>query len=71
MLLSEIGIMPCSPLNITQEFGGTWRLHLQGRQICFLSACWFCAWLILRPWKRRYDLLKRRLTLNVMNGVIP
>jgi hypothetical protein len=27
-------ITPCSPLKVNQRFGGTCRLHLQGRRIC-------------------------------------
>jgi hypothetical protein len=27
------GIMSCSPLKVNQHFGGTYRLHLQGRRI--------------------------------------
>jgi hypothetical protein len=31
-------IKPCSPLKVNRRFGGTCRLHLQGRSIC--SACY-------------------------------
>jgi hypothetical protein len=27
-------ITPCSPLKVNRRFGGTCRLHLQGRRIC-------------------------------------
>jgi hypothetical protein len=26
-------VTPCSPLNVNRRFGGTYRLHLQGRRI--------------------------------------
>jgi hypothetical protein len=28
-----LDIMPCSPLRVNWRFGGTYRLHLQGRRI--------------------------------------
>jgi hypothetical protein len=28
-----MGYMPCSPLKVNRRFGGTYRLHLQGRRI--------------------------------------
>jgi hypothetical protein len=45
-------ITPCSPLKVNRRFGGTYRLHLQGR--CHLISRWFLARLILRPcrWRR-------------------
>jgi hypothetical protein len=47
-------ITPCSPLKVNWRFGGTCRLHLQGRRVSqvrnLLVAC-FLAWLILRPWR--------------------
>jgi hypothetical protein len=47
-------ITPGSPLNVNSRFGGTYRLHLQGRRNKFskklaggnLLACWFFAELI-------------------------
>jgi hypothetical protein len=30
-------ITPCSPLKFSRHFGGTYRLHLQGRRICQAS----------------------------------
>jgi hypothetical protein len=40
-------ITPCSPLSVNRRFGGTYRLHLQGRRISrallaiFSHACFF------------------------------
>jgi hypothetical protein len=34
------------------------------------TACWFLAWLILRPSKWRYAPPKRRMAFNELNGVI-
>jgi hypothetical protein len=48
-------MMPCSPLSCNQRFGGTYRLHLQGRRIIsartsLLPACLLVlADIILRP----------------------
>jgi hypothetical protein len=43
----------CSPLNVNRRFGGTYRLHLQGRRIsraaCHSISRLFIARLILRP----------------------
>jgi hypothetical protein len=40
-------LTPCSPLNVNRRFGGTYRLHLQGRKISsachLLSRCFFCS----------------------------
>jgi hypothetical protein len=73
-------IMLCSPLSVNWRFGGTYRLHLQGRRIswardhssaCFLLSCRFLARLILGPWRwRRQVPPKRRLTFNGLHGVI-
>jgi hypothetical protein len=64
-------IAPCSPMKINRRFGGTCRLHRQGRRISqsvnhrALLATWFLTWHILRPWKwRGHVSLKRRLTLT-------
>jgi hypothetical protein len=47
-----------------------WRVIFSG-SACHLLSSWFLARLILRPWRwRRYVPPKRRLTLNVLQGVI-
>jgi hypothetical protein len=72
----------CSPLNVNRRFGGTYRLHLQGRRIswarnqqssaCHLLSYWFLTRLILRPWRwRRYIPPKRRLTFNDYTALYP
>jgi hypothetical protein len=51
---------PCSLLSCNRRFGGTYRLHIQGR-----------AELFLRPWRlRRYIPPKRRLQLKRLHDVI-
>jgi hypothetical protein len=44
---------PCSPLKVNRRFGGTCRVHVQGRRICssacYLPSRWFFARLIFRP----------------------
>jgi hypothetical protein len=75
---------PCSPLSVNHRFGGTYRLHLQDRRNKFSKnrkkadsihlppACLLVLLnLFLRPWRwRRYVPPKRRLTLNILHGVI-
>jgi hypothetical protein len=74
--------MPCSPLKVNRCFGGTCRLHFQGRRMskgmnqCGSSAyhlfsCWFPDWFFLRPWRwtRRVP-VKCRLALHRLHGVI-
>jgi hypothetical protein len=70
-------ITPCSPLKIYRCFGGTVRLHFQGRRmsqsrLCLLPAsCCFFAWLILRLWRwRQHVLPKRQLIFNGILGII-
>jgi hypothetical protein len=65
-------ITPCNPLSVNRRFGGTYRLHLQGRRIsqassaCHLLSSWFLAWLILRPWRwRRHAPPKRQLDFQL------
>jgi hypothetical protein len=64
-------ITPCSPLKIKRRFGGTYRLHLQGRKISTdLLVIYFLARPIFRPWRwMRYVPPKRQLTLNRKHGV--
>jgi hypothetical protein len=63
-------------VKVNRRFGGTRRLHLQGRkgrkQSCLLHAlCWFLPWLTLRPWgRKRHVSPKRRLTFTGLHGVI-
>jgi hypothetical protein len=57
-------MLPYSPLIFNRRFGGTYRLHLQGRRNKFskkpkskqvasrLLACWFLAELVLMNLKR-------------------
>jgi hypothetical protein len=47
---------PCSLLRFNRRFGGTYRLHLQGRRnkfsnACCLLACWFLLKFFFRPWR--------------------
>jgi hypothetical protein len=76
------GITLYNPLKVNRRFGGTYRLHLQGRKIsrgknqpisaCHLLSRWCLARLILRPLRwRQYVLPKRRLIFNGLYGVIP
>jgi hypothetical protein len=50
---------PCSPLNVNRRFGGTYRLHIQGRKKKFRK----------KPASKQVA-RKRRLTLNRLHGVI-
>jgi hypothetical protein len=67
---------PCSPLRLNQCFGGTYRLHLQGRRNKFSKNQQASRWLdgfclFLRPWRwRRYVPPKRRLKLDGLHGVM-
>jgi hypothetical protein len=72
---------PCSLLSCNRRFGGTCRLHLQGRRnnlfknqqaFCLPPACLLVlAELFLWPWSwRRYVPPKRRLQLNRLHGGI-
>jgi hypothetical protein len=55
-------ITPCIPLSVNRRFGGTYRLHLQGRKNKFSKKPTAFFW--------RYVPLKRRLTLSGLHGVI-
>jgi hypothetical protein len=54
-------ITPCSPLRVNRRFGGTCRLHFQGRKMsctrdqressCHLLSRWSLAQLIFIPWR--------------------
>jgi hypothetical protein len=58
-------ITPCSPLKVNWRFGGT------RSRACHQLSRWFLARLIFRPWRWRRNVpLKRRLTLNSLQGVI-
>jgi hypothetical protein len=76
---------PCSPLSYNQRFGGTYRLHHQGRRNRFskpvskqvasrsrmilLATCLLN--LFLWPWRwRRYVPPERRLKLNGLHSII-
>jgi hypothetical protein len=76
-------ITPCSPLKIKRRCGGT-QLQLYGRrasqaknqheaggkQSIIGCACWFLAWLALRPWRwRRRVAPERWLIFNGLHGV--
>jgi hypothetical protein len=71
--------IPCSPLKVNRRFGGTRRLHFQGRRVSRarnwresrLEARRFLARLILRPWWWRWHVPpKRLLTFNGLHGFI-
>jgi hypothetical protein len=64
-------IKPCSLLKVSQCFGGTCHLHVQGQRInqaelwLLPPSCWFLACLTLQPWRwRRHVPLKCQLTFN-------
>jgi hypothetical protein len=67
---------PCSPLNVNRYFGGTHRLHLQGRKNVSSTRNqrenrWQAESLFFRLWIwSRYVPTKHRLTLNGLHGVI-
>jgi hypothetical protein len=72
---------PWSPLKVNRRFGGTCWFLLQGWRIIQArnlrqasskqSHCWFFAWIILWPWRRRRHVSpKRQLTFNGLRGVI-
>jgi hypothetical protein len=75
-------ITSCSPLKINWRFRGTYRLHLQvwrinqatyqcGTSACHLISHWFLSWVIFRPCRCRRNIPpKRRLTSNILHGVI-
>jgi hypothetical protein len=58
-------ITPCSPLEVNRLFGGTYRLHLQGRRISRARNQSKIRWQ-----GRRYIPPKRRFTFNGLHGVI-
>jgi hypothetical protein len=69
-------ITACSPLKVNWRFGGTCRLHLQGRKINKArNQHWVAsralAWHILLPWRcRRRVLLKRLLNFSGLHCVM-
>jgi hypothetical protein len=63
-------ITPCSPLKINRCFGRRNRLHHQDFLANYFMLISFC--LIFRPCKwKQYAPPKRRLTFNLLRGVIP
>jgi hypothetical protein len=75
------GISTCSSLKVNRCFGGTCRLHLQGRRISQVrnqheagsnkssASCWLLALLIFRPWRwRRHAPPKCRLSFNGLHS---
>jgi hypothetical protein len=68
-------ITPCSPLTVNRSFGGTYRLHVQGRKnklnLFFRPSSGSKNNLFFRPWRwKRYVPPRRPLTLNGLHGVI-
>jgi hypothetical protein len=73
-------MMSCSPSSFNRRFGGTYRLHLQGRRnkfnknqlgsrwhsACHLLASWFLSSLFLQPWRWRQYVPQKRGTLLVI-----
>jgi hypothetical protein len=59
--------MPCSPVKVNQPFGGTHRLHLQGRRVneeinqqeVGSKLCQFLPWLVLKPWRWKIHVLPK------------
>jgi hypothetical protein len=64
--LQKSYVTTCSPLKVNRRFGGTCHLIFW----CCLISRSFLAWLILRPWRWRHVLPKRRLAFNGLRGVI-
>jgi hypothetical protein len=74
-------ITASSPMKVNRSFGGTSRLHLQGRRISQTGnqsesrwqaelSRWFLAWHILRPSRSRRNVPpKRLLTFNRLHAV--
>jgi hypothetical protein len=58
-------VMPCSALSVNRRFGGTYRLHLQGRRNKFSK---IPASNQVARWRRYVP--KRRLTVNGLHGDI-
>jgi hypothetical protein len=78
-----LDITPYSPVKVNRRFGGKCRLHLSVKsktskkpersrqQAELLTSCWFLAWLSLRPWRyKRNVLLKRWLTFSGLHCII-
>jgi hypothetical protein len=63
-------ITPCGPLSVNRCFGGTYRLHLQGRKNKFSKKPAWMQVASLPWWWRWYVPSKRRLALNGLHGVI-
>jgi hypothetical protein len=66
-------ITPCGPLKPNRRFGGTCRLHLQGRKISWARNQREGRWKaeIFRHWRwRQHVPPKCRLTFNRLHGVI-
>jgi hypothetical protein len=64
-------ITPCNPLSVNLRFGGTYRLHLQGRKNKFSKKpAWKLNLFSQLWWWRRYVPAKRRFTFNGQHGVI-
>jgi hypothetical protein len=64
-------ITPCSPLKVNRRFGGTYRLHLQGRAL--LATCFHAGFLLgifFDPEDGDDVHPKRRLTFNGLYGFI-
>jgi hypothetical protein len=72
-------VTPCS-LEIARRFGGTCRLHLQGRRVnearnqqdqaaSWAELCWFLAWPALRPWRWRRNVPQKRRAVSELHGV--
>jgi hypothetical protein len=62
-------VTPCSPFKVNRRFGGTCRLHLQGREISQAGEQLETRWqpeLCLQPALKP----KRRLTFNGLHGII-
>jgi hypothetical protein len=71
-------VTSCSLVGVHRHFGGTHRVHLQGRRVrqarrgrqAEPASCWFLAWLTLQLWTwRRYITPKRRWTPTEVHGV--
>jgi hypothetical protein len=61
-------VMQYSPFKINRVQQET-RVKQVSRNLKF-SSCWFLAWLILRPWRCRRHVQKRRLTFKALHVVI-
>jgi hypothetical protein len=62
-------ITPCSPLKVNRRFGGTYRLHLQGRKISRAQNQRESRWQAKLRWKRLHAVISHRIELFITTAV--